>query len=176
MISDRLRKRQLRASSVLEVIESMQSKSEYNAETLETLAKKLDAMAFIGGVMPGEELMEKWQINEPFEVAELLNDLNHMIKTLYKLSDTGYYLDYIFNAGTSINEDVKRLGMTDEWLMELADKFEALRSVLYGNSVDWDNVSILLMRNAAYSTREDNLRLEDRNRTLEAELRQVAVK
>jgi hypothetical protein len=99
-----------------------------------------------------------------------------MIKTLYKLSDTGYYLDYIFNAGTSINEDVKRLGMTDEWLMELADKFEALRSVLYGNSVDWDNVSILLMRNAAYTTREDNLRLEDRNRTLEAELRQVAVK
>ena len=175
MITDRVRFKNLRAGRVLEVLERMQYSDEkkYDSETIEAIAQKIDKMAFIDDGTTGTNLLSQWEVNEPFEVADLLNHMNHLINTLYRMSDSDYYFDYIFNAGMAINKGVAELGITEEWLMELADKFEKLRSLLYGDCIDWNEMSITLMRNAAYSLREDNNRLEDRNKSLEYKQREI---
>lgn len=167
MITDNIRGKNLRAHNMLSLIEHMEKSGKYDMETLEYIARKVSATAFIEQSNPGSNLLSNYSVNEPFEVALLLQDLNHLINTLSKLSDSDYYLDYIFNGGTAINEGVQALGITEDYLMGLEDKFSKLRSLLYGDRLDWDEVGIALMQNAAYSLNEDNKRLEDWNRKLE---------
>ena len=170
MTTERVRFKDVRAGRLLDVIEEMQGKEEFDSGTLEAVAQRIDKMAFLEANAPGSQLLRQWQVNEPFEVADLLQRLNETISTFCMLSDTNYYLDYIFNAGTAINEGVEKLGITEEWLSDIAEKLKALRSLLYGDCINWNEMSVTLMRNAAYATREDNRRLEDRNRTLKYKL------
>lgn len=166
MISDRVRGKAVGAGHILNMISRMmRDETKYDPETLNALAKKIEQCAFIGNERT--TMMNYQMVNEPFEVAQLLADLNTTISTLWQMSDDDYYLDYIFNAGSAQNEMVKELGIDENWFEETAEKLEKLRVVLFGNNLNWDNLARDFMRCAAWATREENLRLEDYNKQLE---------
>ena len=172
MITDRIRGKSISAAGVLSLIENMSKNDEYDSGTLEAIGKKITEKSFITGSAPGMQIFDQFRVNEPFECVELLRKLNQAINLFYELEDESYYMDYIFNAGTYSTDDLRKFGITKDWCTETARKLEQIRNTLYGDNVDWDELSVLMMRNAAYALREDNQRLEDRNRSLEYKLKE----
>ena len=172
MISERIRGKKLRAASLLEMIEKMEKAKDgkYDPDTLEEVAKKITNVAFVD--QGYQRVLPYGRVNEPFEMAELLRRLNDAIDVLYSLDDS-YYRDYIFNSSTYSQDDLKKIGFTEEWIEETARKLEQFRHIMYGDNVDWDELAVLMMRDAAYNLREDNLRLEEFNRDLWTEKRKA---
>ena len=168
MTSDRVREKTVGSAHILNVINRMmRDENKYDPETLNALAKKVEQYAFFGNQRT--TMMNYQMVNEPFEVAQLLADLNTTISTLWQMSDDDYYLNYIFNAGSTQNEMIKELGIDENWFTETAEKLDKLRVVLFGNNLDWDNLARDFMQCAAWATREENLRLEEYNRRLQRE-------
>jgi hypothetical protein len=167
MISDNLRGKQITASGIIRRIDKMlDSDKGYDPDTLNAVASEISKQAYCGN---RECMLDVDMVNEPIEVAQLLEELNTTISTICKLSDSRYYMEYIFNASRPQQEQLKELGITEEWLNQVEEKLEKLRVVLFGHNLDWDNLAIDLMRGAALATREDNLRLEEYNRRLQRE-------
>ena len=165
MISDNLRGKQITASGILRRIDKMlDSDKGYDPDTLNAVASEISKQAYCGN---RECMLDVDMVNEPIEVAQLLEELNTTISTINKLSDSRYYMEYIFNASMPQQEQLKELGITEEWLNQVEEKLEKLRVVLFGHNLDWDNLAIDLMRGAALATREDNVRLEEYNRRLQ---------
>jgi len=75
-------------------------------------------------------------VNDKYECALLLKKLNDMIETLSELQDD-YYTDYIFNANADQKERLENEGFTEEWFLEIEDRFTRLRSILYGDTISW---------------------------------------
>lgn len=80
------------------------------------------------------------EVNDPTECVILLKKINDAVHTLYTLSDTDYYLDNIWNAGTDTTKQLADVGITEEWLMETAEKLEQIRTILFGTSLDFDEL------------------------------------
>lgn len=108
------------------------------------------------------------EVNSPAEVVMILKRLNQLIETLYKLSDD-YYTDYIFNASRPLLDKLSQEGFNEEYFMNLANRFETLRSLLFGEAINFDNL---------YHTVQDEVMVYDwywhkfyetRNRELQAE-------
>jgi hypothetical protein len=76
-------------------------------------------------------------VNEPNKCVMLLDRLNNVITTLYQLSEVDHYLDYIFNQSSTISELLEREGFTEDYFDELAERFEYLRSIVFGDQIDW---------------------------------------
>ncbi len=115
-------------------------------------------------------------INEPYEVIALLDELNNLISTLAKLTDTKYYMDYIFNSWAGTQELIKEIGVDYNYLSETLNKFEKLRIVLFGDSIDWRGLVQSEMRNVVEKEREQNKWNEDYIRKLEYQLRELKKK
>ena len=79
-------------------------------------------------------------VNDKFKCVALLQDLNDTINTLYKLSDTAHYLDYIFNSSTITNDKLKEEGFDEDYFLQIAYKFEYLRSIIFGDTFDWNEL------------------------------------
>ena len=157
----------IKARGILDKIKIMQESEEFDHNTLEEVTKAIDKMTFVD---EGKGLLDIWGPNDMFEVACLLKDLNKLIDVLSKISDSSYYLDYIFNSSTYITKEVEKLGFTDEFLNDLTAKFEKLRSLLYGDCLDWNKISAGAMESAMYILKEENERLEDSNKELKERL------
>ena len=78
--------------------------------------------------------------NEPVECVALLKALNETIETMYCLSDTSYYLDYIWNAGTWVKERLKENDLDEDYFIKVAEKLETLRAILMGDSLDYNKL------------------------------------
>ena len=113
------------------------------------------------------------QVNEPYECVMLLEKINRIITTLYELSDTRYYLDYIFNQSIIIQEQLREKGFNEDYFSELAYKFEELRSIAYGECIDWQGLVEYELRLIAASERETNKQNEDYIRKLEYKIKQL---
>lgn len=112
------------------------------------------------------------EVNEPYECVMLLERINRMISTLYELSDTEYYLDYIFNSSTITQEHLGEIGISEDFFTQTAKKIEKLRSALYGECIDWQDLVEYELRLIATSERELNKQNEDYIRKLEYKVRQ----
>ena len=110
-------------------------------------------------------------VNEPYECVMLLDRLNLVITTLYQLSDTGYHLDYIFNSRTTVMEQLKEKGIDESYFTGVAEKLEYLRSIVYGDCIDWQGLVDYEFRLIATSEREENKILTKQIRKLEYDLR-----
>jgi len=110
-------------------------------------------------------------VNEPFECVMLLDKLNLAIDTFYKLSDARYYTDYIFNQSTIVLDALKDNGLTEEFFTETAYKMERLRSLLFGEHIDWQGLVEYEMRSIATSEYNEKRQLEDRVKKLEYEIK-----
>ena len=78
-------------------------------------------------------------VNDEYECLELLEKINGLINTLFKLSDTNYYLDYIFN-GSGGEDALALIGVDSDYFSSLASKFEQIRTIVYGESIDWNGL------------------------------------
>lgn len=67
--------------------------------------------------------------NNTYGLYETMRSLNEIIDALWKLSDTDYYLSYVFNGSTDSDEMIKNIFNEDD-LMELANKFEHIRAIV----------------------------------------------
>lgn len=79
-------------------------------------------------------------VNEQLECIAVLKQLNDAITMMYQLSDTRYYLDYIWNAGTTLETQLEEHGYTSDYFVKIAERLELLRSLLFGDSADWDGL------------------------------------
>lgn len=111
-------------------------------------------------------------VNEPYEVIALLDEINNLITTLSKLTDTQYYTDYIFNAWTGTGELIKGIGIDNNYLVETLEKFEKLRIVLFGDCIDWSKLAQEEMRNVARAESKANKNNEEYIRKLQYQLRE----
>lgn len=112
-------------------------------------------------------------VEEPYECVMLLDKMNLLIDTLWQLSDSRYYLEYIFNRGSIVEEYLKKNGFDDEYFATLAGKFEELRSVSFGDCIDWQGLVDYEFRIVATSERIQNKQNEEEIRKLEYKIRQL---
>lgn len=77
------------------------------------------------------------EVNEPLECVALLKLLNDTIDNIWTLTDAGYYLDHIWNANADTSEKLKNAGFDDDYFINLAYRFENLREILIGGSIDY---------------------------------------
>ena len=120
--------------------------------------------------------MDLTNVNEPYEVLALLDEMNNLISTLSKLTDTKYYMDYIFNSWTGTQEMIKEIGVDHDYLLDTLTKFEKLRIVLFGDCVDWQGEVYKNMRYVAKEEREANKDNQNYIRKLEYQLRELQKK
>lgn len=91
---------------------------------------------------PREWALATWmpEVNDYACCIALLERLNTAIDTLWMLADD-YYKDYIFNASTTQNEQLKDAGFdVDDLFIQMAEKLEKLRAILYGHSINWEHL------------------------------------
>ena len=100
------------------------------------------------------------EVNDIYQCVELLEEVNNLIHTLFKLSDTQYYLDYIFNSSTDRTKALAEMGVDSDYLSDLAGKFEAIRSIVFGESVDWEGLVRDELKEIAKS-QHDELKIND---------------
>lgn len=77
------------------------------------------------------------------ECAVLLDEINNIINTLFKLSDTEYYFDKIL-AGDIMpgaDEVLSKMGVDSEYFTNLAFEFQTIRAAVFGQCVDWDSIA-----------------------------------
>lgn len=67
--------------------------------------------------------------NDTYGLYETMHSLNEIIDALWKLSDTDYYLNYVFNGYSDSVEMIKKILSADE-IDELASKFESIRAIV----------------------------------------------
>lgn len=79
------------------------------------------------------------EANKPLECVLLLGRLNEAISLLLCLQDE-YYTDYIWNASSLHDEQLKSAGLTEDFFSEVEDKLRTLRSILIGDSLDFDEL------------------------------------
>lgn len=111
-------------------------------------------------------------VNEHYECVILLEKINGLISTLSRLTDD-YYLDYIFNRGSLVDELIKDIGITEEYIQETLTNFEKLRIAIYGDVVDWDEFARGELLAAAKKEREHNKFQEEQIRKLEYKIKQM---
>lgn len=72
--------------------------------------------------------------------SEILKAFNDVIHGLYFLDEQSYILETL-NVATYVEKEYKKL-MVDIGLdlPEMADKFEMIRSLLFGDSFNWDAI------------------------------------
>lgn len=75
------------------------------------------------------------------ECAILLQDINHLISTLYKLSNTKYNLDEIFNGHCDFEGALGKMGVDSAYFSNLALKFQTIRGIIFEASIDWDEIA-----------------------------------
>lgn len=112
-------------------------------------------------------------VNDPYECVVLLKEINNLIDTLSKLTDSEYYLKNIFNSSTTMDEHLKEIGIDEDYLMETLDKFEKLRAAVFGDNIDWHGLVEYELRFIAAREREENKQNEKIIRKLEYELRKL---
>lgn len=109
-------------------------------------------------------------VEDPVECLLLLQSLTDLIHTLYSLSDSDYYLDYIWGSSTTLEEELRNEGFTSDYFDKLVQRFEKLRAILFGNSIDYDEM-IARLKDETFVYEYYNRKLyEDRVRILEKEL------
>ena len=117
------------------------------------------------------KLLNNFQmVNEPYECVMLLEEINNVIDTLSKLTDGQYYLDYIFNSSTTMQEHLKEIGIDEDYFIDTLTRFEKLRAVVFGDNIDWHGLVEYELRFIAAREREDNKNKEVYIRQLEHKL------
>lgn len=73
--------------------------------------------------------------------AEILKALNEIIHGLYFLDNEDTYILSTLNSTTYVEEEYKKL-LTDIGtdFGDIANKLEMIRSLLFGDSFNWDNI------------------------------------
>ena len=79
------------------------------------------------------------EVNNPLECVLLLGRLNEAIDLLLCLQD-GYYTEYIWNASSLHDEQLKVAGLDSDFFNEVESKLRTLRSILMGDSLDFDEL------------------------------------
>lgn len=79
------------------------------------------------------------EANKPLECVLLLGRLNEAISLLLCLQDE-YYTDYIWNTSPLCDEQLKSAGLTEDFFSEVEDKLRTLRSILMGDSLDFEKL------------------------------------
>lgn len=115
-------------------------------------------------------------VNEPNKCVLMLDRVNNLITTLYQLSDSNHYLDYIFNQSSTILELLEREGFTEDYFDELAERFEHLRSIIYGDQIDWYGLVNYEAKLLLDVNRKEIESLEEKVRDLEYRLKKEAGK
>lgn len=79
------------------------------------------------------------EVNKPLECVLLLSRLNEAINLLLCLQD-GYYTEYIWNASPLRDEQLKAAGLNEEFFSDVEDKLRTFRTILVGDSLDFDEL------------------------------------
>ena len=169
MVSFEAKRREINAGRLLGILDDMQNNG-MDVETLQMVGKKVTEMAFNREVSKCDGVLESNIVNEPYRVAMLLKRLNEAISTFACLSDTGYYLGYIFNLGKTARDELEEKGFTEDYFCEIQERLEQLRSILFGDCLNFDNLADMMIVEAAQGLQDHNERLEDWNRKLQYEL------
>ena len=110
----------------------------------------------------------------------MLIRLNIVITTLSELSDYNYYLDYIWNTGTFLRENLEKNGFTEDYFMEVEDKLRLLRALLFGDSLDFEELykdlyDKLLYHEAYWNAYNDdwNQKLHNENQRLKKKISEL---
>ena len=119
-------------------------------------------------------------VNEPLECIEMLRKLNLAITTLSELSDCNYYLEHIWNGGTFLRENLEKNGFTEDYFMEVEDKLRLLRALLFGDSLDFEELykdlyDKLLYHEAYWNAYNDdwNQKLHNENQRLKKKISEL---
>lgn len=79
------------------------------------------------------------ETNKPLECILLLGKLNEAINLLLSLQDD-YYTDYIWNASSTQAEQLREAGLNPEFFSDIEDKLRTLRSILIGESLNFEEL------------------------------------
>ena len=96
--------------------------------------------------MESNEFKKFWNsasdaLNNSQETAKILKSFNDVIHGLYFLGSEEEYIFSVLNTTTYQDEEYKRLTESiGIELTEIADKLELMRSILFGDCFNWDNV------------------------------------
>ena len=112
------------------------------------------------------------EVNEPLECVLLLGRLNEAISLLLSLQDS-YYTEYIWNASSLHNEQLKAAGLDSDFFSEVEDKLRTLRSILMGDSLDFDELYRRLYDEALGYEVYWREFYENRNKELERKLNRI---
>lgn len=109
--------------------------------------------------------------NEPYECIMLLDSINKAIRAMSLLGDESY-VSYIFNQGTTVEAQLKELGITSDCFDEMQTKLETMRSLMYGDNLDWDGLVQYELRNVAAHEHSQVEWLQDALRKAEYKLKE----
>lgn len=112
------------------------------------------------------------EVNNPIECVLLLGRLNEAISLLLSLQDS-YYTEYIWNASSLHNEQLKKAGLDDDFFGDVEDKLRTLRSILMGDSLDFDELYRRLYDEALGHEVYWREFYENRNNELERKLNRI---
>ena len=112
------------------------------------------------------------EANEPLECVLLLGRLNEAIDLLLCLQDD-YYTGYIWNASSLHDEQLKAAGLNNDFFSKVEDKLRALRSILLGDSLDFEELYRRLYDEALGHEVYWREFYENRNKELERKLNRI---
>lgn len=85
------------------------------------------------------DLLRRDCVNDYNGCLEVISTLNAAITCLYRL-DSGTLSDDPFNDTSTVTIALEMLGFSEGYFSELADRLTLYRSVLCGDSVDWNKL------------------------------------
>ena len=112
------------------------------------------------------------EANRPLECVLLLGRLNEAINLLLCLQD-GYYTEYIWNASSLHDEQLKAAGLDKDFFNEVESKLRTFRSILMGDSLDFDELYRRLYDEALGYEVYWREFYENRNKELERKLNRI---
>lgn len=110
--------------------------------------------------------------NKPLECVLLIGRLNEAINLLLSLQDD-YYTDYIWNASSTQAEQLRAAGFEPKFFSDIEDKLRTLRSILIGDSLDFDELYRQLYDDALGHEVYWHEFFEKRTRELERKLNRI---
>lgn len=110
--------------------------------------------------------------NKPLECVLLIGRLNEAINLLLSLQDD-YYTDYIWNASSTQAEQLRVAGFEPKFFSDIEDKLRTLRSILIGDSLDFDELYRQLYDDALGHEVYWHEFFEKRTRELERKLNRI---
>lgn len=113
------------------------------------------------------------QVNEPVQCVEFPRQLNDAIEFVSALTDTEHYLDYIWNASGNVDEMLKSQGLTEEYFNDMWNKLEKLRTILFGDALNFHHLYRKMYEEIAYHEAYWNAFHEEQSKKKDGEIRRL---